>query len=64
MTTIKVNTGHIKNQFRYRLYSDGTIMDQHTNTIAGHILSKIELDEIYAIRSLKEQQKRLLDYIN
>lgn len=56
-------TGHIRVHEKYRLYADGMIMNQETNSIAGYITNRVDLDEIWSIKSIKEQQIRLKEYI-
>lgn len=56
-------SGHLVVHERYRLYADGMIMDQKENKVAGFITSPTDLDEIWKIKSIKEQQERLKEYI-
>lgn len=60
---IYAKTGKMVVNEVYRLYADGTIMDQETGKIAGYITKSEEIDEVFWMKSIKEQQQRLKEYL-
>jgi len=58
-----VITNRDKN-YQYRLYADGTIVDQHkNNSIVGYLEGSV-LDVVFAMRAPKERQQFLIEFLN
>lgn len=49
------NTGATK--LRYRLYADGTIIDQETGKVAGYITDKFYLDYLWKLNGRSKQME-------
>ena len=49
--------------FKYRLYSDGTVINQGSGNVVGFIAGP-ELRVILDTKSAKERQKAIIDYLN
>lgn len=48
---------------KYRLYADGTVLDQGSGNVVGFIAGP-ELRIILDTKSAKERQKAIIDYLN
>ncbi len=51
-----------KRRIRYKLYADGTIIDQVTTKVAGYIHGSRLLNDVYMMRTF-EQQKYLREFL-
>jgi hypothetical protein len=62
MSLIKHTVKIAGTKYRFRLYADGTIIDQETNKILGYIQGE-QLEEIFMLRPIATQQKAIRDYM-
>lgn len=43
-------------KLQYRMYADGTIIDQRTGSVAGYVTGQIDIDEIWSMSGTVKQK--------
>lgn len=57
------STNGLQNTLRYRLYADGTVVDQKLGKTVGYIDSRVDLDKAWKMHP-RERQTFIKEYLS